>query len=185
MEVYTQIFTGFFARSLDDIRVEGESGILLDTNSPVSQNSNIVEYPGFKGRGYAILNFSVAERVIGQWVLTSLPAASDYQILLIYSNNVRKSRRREVVISQDGQQFDSTFVEFNASCKACVAVISSNALEPVPYNFTLTTSMVTINVVLSAMDILLDAIVAVPRVFYDPANLTDFSECGLITEPFM
>lgn len=54
---------GYYARSLHHVSVEGEEGRRLDTTEFVQTATDELQFPGFTFRGYAILQFSSAERV--------------------------------------------------------------------------------------------------------------------------
>ena len=174
VELYAQIIPGHYARSLSDIRVEGEVGTLVtgvDLPTPVAQNSSSEQFPAYTGRGYAVLSVLTTERIIGQWIIPSLPVSGDYQILLLYSNNNRKSRRLDVTINQNDLVVDNLFVDINGTCSRCTAVVSSSPPSPIPYNFTFNIDMLTINIVLTTVDILLDAIIAFPLAFSEYEGL--------------
>ena len=183
VDIFAQVANGYFARSLDDLRVEGETGIIETTSFSVIPLSNTSLFPGFRGRGYAVLNFSDSESVLGQWIIPSFPSPSQYQFIFLYSNHAHRSRRLAVVVSQSGKENDAR-VTFSAGCLACATFLSSPNELTKPTNFTLTESMLTISIQLSSVDISLDAIVAIPRAFYDPQSLTDperFSTTCMIT----
>jgi len=170
VEVYTTICDGFYARSLSEIRVEGEVGNSMTVGAtnptPVPQSSSSSAFPGYSGRGYAVFNVSETERVMGQWIIPSLPRAGDYQLLLLYSNPVRKSRRLDASVNQNNNDVEDLFVDIGASCISCIAPLSANPRAPITHNFTLTSDdMLTLNLVFTTIQVLLDAIIAVPQEF--------------------
>ena len=187
VDIFAQVADGFFARSLDDLRVEGESGMILDTVSSVPHNSDPSLFPGYSGRGYASLNYSLSENVQGQWTFLSLPSSSDYKFSFLYSNHAERSRRLLVVVTQGSQRYDAR-ITFNASCVKCSDFLSSPDQVSVPFNISLTQSLVSITISLSSIDISLDAIVAVPREFFNPTNLAAsrqfLQECNIISGSF-
>ncbi len=172
VEIFAQVVQGFYARSLDEVQVEGESGIIQQTSSFVPHSSDPSLFPDFSGRGFASLNYTEFQRFDAQWVFTSLPTSSEYQIGFKYSSHDRRSRRLEVVIMQGGNSV-SARVTFIAGCSGCIAYLSSPNLLSQPANISLTEAMLTVVVSLSSLDISLDAIVAIPREFFDPIALSD------------
>lgn len=190
VDIFARIASGFYARSLDSLRVEGEAGIIQATSLPVPRNSNTLLFPEFSGRGYASLNYSQSQNVIVQWVFPSIPTLSEYQITFIYSSHDHRNRRRSVTIIQDGISYGAR-VTFLANCLACKAYLSSSDANEIAEraNFTLTQSMVTLLVSFSAVDISLDAIVAIPRALFNPTSLGDpslfLATCDIISRMFM
>lgn len=169
-----EVANGFYAKSLDSIRVEGESGIIQAISSSVPRNSNPSLFPGFSGRGYASLNYSQSEIVVVQWIFPRLPISSEYQFSFRYSSHDRRNRRRSVRIMQDGQSFDAR-ITFLANCSTCTAFLTTSTADQVTQNYTLMQSMVTLMVTLSSIDISLDAIVAIPHQFYNPMGVDNLS----------
>ena len=189
VEIFAQVVQGFYASSLDAIRVEGESGIIQQTSIFVPHSSDRSLFPGFSGRGFALLNYTESEIFDAQWVFPSLPTASEYQFSFLYSSHGRRSRRLEVLIMQEGSSINAR-VTFLAGCMGCTAYLLIPSQLARPANFSLTEAMLTIVVSLSSLDISLDAIVAVPKEFFNPLTLSDpprfLSTCDIISsEQFM
>lgn len=192
MAIFAQVADGFYLRSLRNIKVEGEVGIILSTSDLVHQSSDSSLFRGFSGRGFAFLNYSEFESDVAQWSFPSLPTSSDYQIGFIYSNHVRRSRRRPVTLMQEERSFDAR-VTFLGDCMACTAFVSPLDATQVtePANFSLTESMLTVTMSLSAINISLDAIVAIPRHYFDAISLGNQSRdhfltaCNLTSVSFM
>ncbi len=184
--IFAHVATGYFTRYLNAIRVEGEDGIIQSTSSPLPRNSDPLQYPGYSGRGYAILNISADENLNGLWTIPSLPSPTEYQFVLLYSNHDLRSRRLRVTVIQNGASFNAR-VELRANCLACNASFLSPAQLNQAHNFSLTESMVVINIPLSSLDVSLDSIVVLPRTFYDPSSINDpirfLSSCNIVTGP--
>ena len=73
-----------FVRSLHDIHVEGETGILMDPFQLVNFGSDPAIFPSFQGRGYATLSTPALTVLTVQWTI-SIPQTADYGIVLKYS----------------------------------------------------------------------------------------------------
>jgi hypothetical protein len=173
VDIYAQVASGFYAKSLDAIRVEGESGVVLPSSTLVPRSSDLLR---FSGRGYANLNYSQSERVTVQWMFPMLPRMAEYRFGFIYSSHDRRNRRLQVTVMQNGWSTDAR-VTFRANCMACTAYLTSSDADQLtePVNYTLVQSTVMLQVTFSSVDISLDAIVAVPQHFYNPTSLQDFS----------
>lgn len=190
VDIFVRIANGFYAKSLDSIRVEGESGIVQATSAPVPQNSDPSLFPQFSGQGYASLNYSQSEIVIVQWAFPTLPTSSEYQFSFRYSSHDHRNRRRSVNIMQGGRNFDAR-VTFLANCFSCTAYLTSSDANQVTQraNYTLEQSLVLITVTFSSVDISLDTIVATPLQFYNPVSLDDatrfLSLCAVNSAPLM
>lgn len=187
VDIFVQVVNGFYAKSLNDVTVEGESGIIQATStSSVPRNSDPSVFPQFSGRGYASLNYSQSDIVIVQWTFPLLPISSDYQFVFRYSSHDHRNRRRSVNIMQDGRRYDAR-VTFLANCVACTAYLTNSDANEVNQraNYTLGQSMVTIVATFSSVDIALDAIIALPQQVYNPASLNDnsrfLSSCDVIS----
>lgn len=170
-----QVVNGFYAKTLEGIQVEGESGIVIQpASAAVPQNSSSLLFPHFSGRGYASLNYSQSEFVIIQWIFPSLPASSEYQIGFRYSSHDHRNRRRSVNVVQGSRSYIAR-VTFLANCLRCTAYLTSPDADQVTQNanYSLVQSMLTIMVTFSSVDISLDTIIAIPQHFYDPVSLND------------
>lgn len=174
VDIYAQVASGFYAKSLDNIQVEGESGIIQATSLSVPRSSDSFLYPRFSGRGFASLNYSQSENVVVQWVFSLIPSSIEYQVIFKYTSHDHINRRRSVNIMQGDRNFGAR-VTFLAGCTACTAFLTSSDASQVERNanFSLTRSMATLTVSFSSVDISLDAIVAIPQLFYDPVILDD------------
>ena len=172
--ILAQIADTFYVRSLDSIRVEGEAGVIQATSQPIHQSADMSLFPEFTGRGFASLNYSQSEMVTVQWIFSSLPMSTEYRIAFVYSSHDHRNRRRPVTIMQEEFSINAR-VTFLANCLKCTAYLSASDSGQVSElaNFTLTQSIMTVTASLSAIDISLDAIVAVPQLFFDPSSLDD------------
>lgn len=190
VDIFVRVANGFYAKSIDSIRVEGESGIIQATSTSVPQNSHPSLFPQFSGRGYASLNYSQSEIVIVQWTFPSLPTSSEYQFGFRYSSHDHRNRRRSVNIMQGGRTFAAR-ITFLANCLSCTAYLTSSDANQVTQNanYSLVQSMVTIMVTFSSVDISLDVIIAIPQQFYNPVELDDVSQflssCANISGPLL
>ena len=179
-----RVASGFYAKSLDAIRVEGESGIVLSSSTLVPRSSDFLR---FSGRGYANLNYSQSERVTVQWMFPVLPRMAEYRFSFIYSSHDRRNRRLRVTVMQNGRNTDAR-VTFRANCIECAAYLTSSDTDQLtdPVNFTLLVqSTVVLQATFSSVDISLDAIVAVPQHFYNPMSLEGFSHFSSLCGDFV
>ncbi len=143
--------------------------------SQVLQNSSTVDFPGYSGRGYAVFSIPENERVIGQWIVSSLPRAGEYQILIFYVNKSPKTRRLDVAVHQNDHLIEDLFMDVNGSCERCLAAISMGAEDRRPYNFNFTSDMITVDIVFNFVDLRLDVIIVVPNAFSEFEELIQAS----------
>lgn len=185
--ILAQVADRFYAMSLDGIRIEGEAGVIQTTSQPVRPSADMSLFPEFTGRGFASLNYSQSELVTVQWIFSSLPVSTRYQIAFVYSSHDRRNRRRPVTIMQEHLNVNAR-VTFLADCLKCTAYLSDSDQVSEPANFSLTQSIMTVTASLSAIDISLDAVVAVPQLFFDPSSLDDpvrfLSTCNITSGEF-
>lgn len=174
VEIFANIASGFFARSLHSIVIEGESGRRMDNGAQVAREASSVTFPGFSSRGYAQLEFGSTERVLVQWVFPSLPQTTTYRFIVRHRNR-GSSRRLVGTVSQGGNVVNAriTFVRDLDCIHPCYADLESPATPkiPEPANFLLNDQdPVTITLTLSSTNILLDTIIAIPEEFFNPLN---------------
>ena len=70
---------GFYVPSVQAVSVEGEAGVEVSSLQTVATGSNEELFPGFRGRGYAALEYDTTQRVCGAVLLLScdsLPPSS-------------------------------------------------------------------------------------------------------------
>ena len=146
----------------------------MDNGTQIEIGTNPIAFPGFSFRGYAQLEYSSNERVLVQWVFPSLPRATSYQFVVRY-RNLGNSRRLVGSVSQGETTMNSriTFIREGDCMHPCFAVLENPATpqSQEPANFLLNSQdPVIITISLSSINILLDAIIALPEEFYNPPN---------------
>ena len=62
---------GFYVPSVQAVSVEGEAGVEVSSLQTVATGSNEELFPGFRGRGYAALEYDTTQRVCGAVLLLS------------------------------------------------------------------------------------------------------------------